>query len=67
MRSRDDGETWEATGLHTGADTPVIAVAVGPGSVVAVATSGADVTRSSDGGQTWERLVVRGRAAAQRP
>lgn len=66
MRSSDDGKTWEATGLHTGADTPVIAVTVGPGPVVAVATIDADVTRSSDGGQTWARLVVRGRSAAQR-
>jgi photosystem II stability/assembly factor-like uncharacterized protein len=63
MRSRDAGATWVAVGFVTGADKPVIALAAGPGERVAVATTAADVLRSTDGGRNWQRLLDRGRAA----
>lgn len=64
MRSRDAGATWEAAGFVSGADTPVIAMAVGPGERVAVATTAADVLQSFDGGGTWQKILDRGRAAS---
>jgi len=61
MRSRDGGATWEAAGLVGGAQAPVVAIAVGPGDDVAVATAQADVLRSRNGGRTWQRVLGRGR------
>lgn len=65
MRSRDAGVTWEAAGYAGGADTPVIALAAGPGERVVIATTAADVLRSTDGGRSWQKLLDRGRAAIQ--
>lgn len=64
-RSPDGGVSWEAPVLFTGAQTPVIAVAVGPAEVV-VATTSADVMRSRDGGRRWEPLVQHGRPVGAR-
>jgi hypothetical protein len=50
-----------STGLDTGSETPVVALAVGPGEHFVVATTGADIHRSRDGGRTWERILRRGR------
>jgi photosystem II stability/assembly factor-like uncharacterized protein len=63
LRTVDGGRTWEPTGFFSGLETPVVALAAGPGDHVAVATSGADVARSRDGGRTWQTLVRRGRPA----
>ncbi|MBI4246058.1 MAG: hypothetical protein HY614_02605 [Candidatus Rokubacteria bacterium] len=65
LQSRDGGVTWRPVGLFTGSDTPVVAIATGPGRHVAVATTAADVRRSRDGGRTWETVLARGRAAAR--
>lgn len=64
LRSRDGGATWEPTGFIADARTPVVAVAIGPGNHVAIATTRADVLRSRDGGRTWQRLLEQGRVAA---
>lgn len=61
MHSVDGGATWTSTGLYTGSETPVVALAVGPGEHVVVATTGADISRSRDGGRTWEKVLQRGR------
>lgn len=65
-RTQDGGATWGAPLLFTGLQTPIIALAVGPADQVVVATSGADVMRSRDGGRTWETLVQRGRPVGAR-
>ena len=64
LRSRDGGGTWEPTGLFSGLDAPVVAVAVGPGDHVAVATTAGDIQRSRDGGRTWQKVLVAGRPVA---
>lgn len=65
-RSPDGGVSWEAPVLFTGAQTPIIALALGPADQVVVATTSADVMRSRDGGRTWEPLVRRGRPVGAR-
>jgi len=65
-RSPDGGVSWGAPVLFTGAQTPVIALAVGPAEQVVVATTGADVMRSRDGGRRWETLVQHGRPVGAR-
>lgn len=64
MRSRDGGGKWEPAGLAVDPRTPVVAVAVGPGNHVAVATTAADVVRSRDGGRSWQTVLARGRPLA---
>jgi photosystem II stability/assembly factor-like uncharacterized protein len=64
LRSRDGGGTWEPTGFFSGSDAAVVAVAVGPGDHVAVATTGGDIQRSRDGGRTWQKVLVAGRPVA---
>jgi photosystem II stability/assembly factor-like uncharacterized protein len=64
LRSRDGGSTWEPAGFVAGPQTPVVALAVGPGDHVVLATSGSDVLRSRDGGRTWQSLLERGRPVA---
>jgi hypothetical protein len=61
MRSRDGGGTWAPTGLLVDPQTPVVALAVGPGEQVVVATTSADILRSRDGGRTWQTVLQRGR------
>ena len=61
MRSDDAGATWRPTGLAIRPDEPVIAIAAGPGSKVAVATTVASVSVSDDGGQSWRPVLDRGR------
>jgi photosystem II stability/assembly factor-like uncharacterized protein len=61
VQSIDGGATWRSTGLYTGSDSPVVALAVGPGERVVVATTGADISCSRDGGRTWEKVLQRGR------
>ena len=63
MRSGDAGVTWKPLGFVSGAETPVIALAAGPGERVAVATTAADLLRSTDGGRSWQKVLDRGRAA----
>lgn len=59
-QSRDGGATWTATG-YPGGGAEAVALAAGPGELVAVATAGADVLRSRDGGRTWQAVLERGR------
>lgn len=66
MRSRDAGATWEVAGFVADPESPVIAVAAGPGQRVALATAAADVHVSGDAGRTWRRLLERGRPAGRR-
>ncbi len=61
MRSRDAGATWESTGLGMEASVRVVALAVGPGHHLVVATARSDVVRSRDSGRTWLAVVERGR------
>ena len=63
MRSGDAGVTWKPLGFVSGAETPVIALAAGPGERVAVATTAADLLRSTDGGRSWQKMLDRGRVA----
>jgi photosystem II stability/assembly factor-like uncharacterized protein len=63
MRSRDGGATWESTSFVGDARTPVVAIAVGPGENVALATTDSTVLRSLDGGRTWQPVLKRGRSA----
>jgi hypothetical protein len=64
MRSRDGGATWERAGVMANAQTPVVAVAVGPGDHVVVANARSDVMRSRDGGRTWHVVLAQGRLVA---
>lgn len=64
LGSRDAGKTWQPTGFFAGQGTPAIALAVGPGEHIAVATSGADIARARDAGRTWETVVKRGQPVA---
>ena len=61
MRSDDAGATWRPTGMAAKPDEPVIAIAPGPGSKVAVATTAASVSVSDDGGRSWRPVFDRGR------
>ena len=49
------------------AGSVAVALAVGPGGHVAVATSQADLLRSRDGGQTWKVVLEQGRPISIRP
>lgn len=62
LASDDAGHRWRAT-VQPGSESPVVAVAVGPGQHVAVATSKADVFRSANGGEQWRPVLVHGRPA----
>jgi photosystem II stability/assembly factor-like uncharacterized protein len=64
LRSRDGGGTWEPIGFSSDLDAPVVAVAVGPGDRVAVATTAGDIQRSRDGGRTWHKVLAAGRPVA---
>lgn len=64
LRSRNGGSTWEPTEFIAPAQALVVALAVGPGDHVVVATSGSDVFRSGDGGRTWQPVVKGGRPVA---
>ena len=63
MRSRDGGATWESTSFAGDARTPVVAIAVGPGENVALATTDSTVLRSRDAGRSWQPVLERGRPA----
>ncbi len=65
MRSRDGGATWEATSLARGGRTPVVAIAVGPGDNVALATTDSMVLQSRDAGRTWRPVLEQGRPATR--
>lgn len=62
-RSRDGGASWEPTGPLPSPAASAVALAVGPGEHVVVATAAADVLRSSDGGRSWTRVIEQGRPA----
>ncbi len=66
MRSRDDGETWQAVGLAPRQEQGAVALAAGPGEHVAVALSDGDIMRSRDGGRTWQKQLDRGRPVVAR-
>jgi len=61
MRSDDAGVTWRPTELGAKPNEPVIAIALGSGSKVAVATTAASVSVSDDGGRSWKPVLDRGR------
>jgi photosystem II stability/assembly factor-like uncharacterized protein len=61
MRSDDAGVTWRPTELAAKPDEPVIAIALGQGDKVAVATTAASVSVSDDGGRSWRSVLDRGR------
>ena len=63
MRSRDGGAMWDSTFFAEDARTPVVAIAVGPGENVALATTDSTVLRSRDAGRTWQPVLKRGRPA----
>jgi len=65
MRSGDAGATWRPTGLSVMPNESVIAVALGPGGKVAVATTAASVLVSDDGGKSWRPVLDRGRRPKQ--
>lgn len=60
LRSDDAGDHWR-TPVQPETEGPVVALAVGPGQHVAVATSSGDVSRSADGGGQWRPVLRRGR------
>jgi len=64
LRSRDAAATWEQTGFAADPRAAVIAMAVGPGDHLALATVRSDVVRSRDAGRTWLAVVERGRPAS---
>jgi photosystem II stability/assembly factor-like uncharacterized protein len=67
LRSRDRGSTWEAVKGVVPAGSVAVALAVGPGDHVVVATSKADILRSRDGGRTWKAVLEQGRPVSIRP
>lgn len=62
LASDNAGDRWQAT-VQPNTDGPVVALAVGPGQHVAVATATADVSRSVNGGKQWQPVLVHGRPA----
>ena len=66
LRTRDGGATWERTAFAADPADPIVALAVGPGEVVVMATAKSDVARSDDGGRTWRPMVERGRPVGGR-
>jgi photosystem II stability/assembly factor-like uncharacterized protein len=67
LRSRDGGSAWEAVNGVVPAGSVAVALAVGPGDHVVVATSKADILRSRDGGRTWKAVLEQGRPVSVRP
>ena len=67
LRSRDGGRAWEAVNAAIPAGSGAVALAVGPGDHVLVATSKADILRSRDGGRTWKAVLDQGRPASVGP
>ena len=61
MRSRDGGTTWQATGYVGDVKAPVVALAVGPGEHVVLATTGSNVLRLRNGGLSWQTVLAQGR------
>jgi Photosynthesis system II assembly factor YCF48 len=61
MRSDDAGATWRPTDLAAKPNEPVIAIALGSASKVAVATTAASVSVSDDDGRLWRLVLDRGR------
>ena len=66
MRSDDAGSTWRPTGVPAAPTEPVIAIAPGPGTKVAVATTAASVSVSDDGGRSWRLVLDKGRGTTTR-
>ncbi|MBI2529101.1 MAG: hypothetical protein HYV93_24335 [Candidatus Rokubacteria bacterium] len=68
MRSDDAGATWRPTGLAAKPDEAVVAIAIAPGpaSKVAAATTAASVFVSDDGGRSWRPVLDRGRVPTTR-
>jgi photosystem II stability/assembly factor-like uncharacterized protein len=64
MRSRDGGATWEAAGYVGDPKAPVIALTVGPGEHVVLATTASSVLRSRNGGLSWQTVLDQGRPVA---
>ena len=64
LASDDAGNAWRAT-VQPSIDGPAVALAVGPGQHVAIATATADVSRSANGGKQWQPVLVRGRPASR--
>jgi photosystem II stability/assembly factor-like uncharacterized protein len=62
LASGDAGDHWRTT-AQPAVDGAIVAIAVGPGQHVAVATSTADISRSTNGGDEWQRVLVHGRPA----
>jgi hypothetical protein len=62
MLSDDAGVTWRPTELAARPDEPVIAIALGSGGQVAVATTAASVSVSDDGERSWRAVLDRGRS-----
>jgi photosystem II stability/assembly factor-like uncharacterized protein len=65
LRSRDGGSAWEAVNGAVPAGSVAVALAVGPGDHVVVATSKADILRSRDGGRTWKPVLEQGRPVSR--
>jgi transposase len=57
LRSRDGGATWEAPAVTVPPGSAVVALAVGPGEHVVLATSRSAILRLRDGGRTWQAVV----------
>jgi len=66
LRSRDGVGAWEAVGAVVPAGSVAVALAVGPGDHVVVATSKSDIVRSRDGGRTWKAVLEQGRPVSVR-
>ncbi len=62
LRSGDEGTSWEPVALALPPGETIVAVAVGRGSDVAVATSRSTVLLTRDGGRTWTSVLEWGRA-----
>jgi hypothetical protein len=65
LRSRNGGSAWEAVDGAVPAGSVGVALAVGPGDHVVVATSKADILRSRDGGRTWKPMLEQGRPVSR--
>jgi photosystem II stability/assembly factor-like uncharacterized protein len=64
LASDNAGDRWRAT-VQPKVDGPAVALAVGPGQHVAVATANADVSRSANDGREWQPVLIRGRPASR--